>query len=407
MPARRACANAVSAYESCSVVCASLSSAKTHPNARACRASVKSRSWRAGSPSISIATPRCAAASNTSVPVRDHPGPRSGDPAARVRENSNRRVLKRGEHAIRLIVVLPQLGVRRRQHDVEGGRLVVGEIELTRGVDVRFDTLQQAESTAVPCVDSVDGLTLRRGLLHRHTAGDLQSVRMVGHRRVLIASVIRRRRRSPRPSESRRSIRSAFADHRGTGQRVGPPKAGSRRDAPDLRAAQKVPPKLPSSLDICATVALFDRLFDGRRCTGVQNLADHARRPWSDARNSRQGAVGSEQVGQRPVQREDGSGCTLVAEHLLLRRLRERQIAKISAHHGVYVRIRSRLLHCRSPDLLFSVPSRRAAHGPASIPATIAVAGTPRARPSRQSPEIRSASSGTIRTRIGPTSDSR
>jgi serine beta-lactamase-like protein LACTB, mitochondrial len=50
--------------------------------------------------------------------------------------------------------------------------------------------------------------------------------------------------------------------------------------------------------------------------------------------------------------------------------------------------------------------SQHAAHAQVSIPVTNAVGGTPRARPSRQSPEIRSASSGTIRTRIGPTSGS-
>ena len=106
------------------------------------------------------------------VPVRHHARPRSGHPAARVRENPNRRVLKSGEHAIRLIVVLPQLGVRRREHDIEGGRLVVGEIEVTRRVDVRLDPLQQPESAAVACVDAVDRQPLRRGFGHRHAAGD-------------------------------------------------------------------------------------------------------------------------------------------------------------------------------------------------------------------------------------------
>ena len=40
IPARRACASAVSAYESCAVVCASLSSANTHPVSRARDANV-------------------------------------------------------------------------------------------------------------------------------------------------------------------------------------------------------------------------------------------------------------------------------------------------------------------------------------------------------------------------------
>ena len=74
-------------------------------------------------------------------PVRNDAGPRSRDAAARVRKNPNRRVPKSGKHAIGLIVGLPQLGVRRRKHDVEGSRLVVSEIEVTHRVDVRLDAL--------------------------------------------------------------------------------------------------------------------------------------------------------------------------------------------------------------------------------------------------------------------------
>ncbi len=285
------------------------------------------------------------------IPVRDHARPRAGDPAARMRENPNRRVLKRGEHAIRLIVVLPQLGVRRRQHDVEGGRLVVGEIEVPRRVDVRLDPLQQPESAAVACVDPVDSHPLRRGFRHRHATGDSEPVRMVGHRGVLIASL----HAGVGNLFDRRSTIAPFGVHLQITAVLlngGAIEGGIREHPPDLRAAQKVPPKLPSSLDIGATLAPFDGLFDGRRGAGLEDLADHARRTWSDARNARQVAVGSEQVGQRPVQREDRVGRALVAEHLLLRRLRERQIAKVPAHHGVHVRICSRRLHRHGPTLV-------------------------------------------------------
>jgi hypothetical protein len=44
-------------------------------------------------------------------------------------------------------------------------------------------------------------------------------------------------------------------------------------------------------------------------------------------------------------ERENRAGGSLVAEHLLLRRLRERQIAKVPADNGVHVRVCSRLLH--------------------------------------------------------------
>ena len=110
------------------------------------------------------------------VPVCNDARPRSGNPAARMRENPNRLVLKSGEHAIRLIVVLPQLGVWRRQHHVEGRRLIVGEIEMARRVDVRLNPLQQSESAAVACVDAVDSEPLRRGFGHRHAAGDSEAV---------------------------------------------------------------------------------------------------------------------------------------------------------------------------------------------------------------------------------------
>ena len=79
--------------------------------------------------------------------------------------------------------------MRRGQDDVEGGRLVVGEIQLASGIDVRFNALQQPELIAAPGVDVVDGLPLLDGFGHRHPAGDLQSVRVIGDRRVLIATL--------------------------------------------------------------------------------------------------------------------------------------------------------------------------------------------------------------------------
>ena len=197
----------------------------------------------------------------------------------------------------------------------------------------------------------VNSQTLRRGFGHRHATGDLEPVRMVGHRRVLIASLnagvgnLLDRRRTIAPFGVHLQITAVLLNG-------GAIEGGIREHPPDLRAAQKVSPKLPSSLDIGATLAPFDGLFDGRRCAGLEDLAYHARRTRSDARNSRQGAVGSEQVGQGPVQREDRGGRPLVAEHLLLRRLRERQIAKVPAHNGVHVRICSRLLHRHRQSLV-------------------------------------------------------
>ena len=186
----------------------------------------------------------------------------------------------------------------------------------------------------------LNGQTLRRGLRHRHAAGDLQSVRVVGHRRVLIASFkagvgnLLDRRRAITPFGVHLQITAVLVDG-------GASEGGIRQDPPHLRAAQEVPTQVTPPLNIGAPLALLDGLFDGRRSAGLENLADHARRPRPDAWNARQRTVGTSQVGEWRVQRENGVGRALVAEHLLLRRLRERQIAKIpptTAFTSAYVR---------------------------------------------------------------------
>ena len=53
--------------------------------------------------------------------------------------------------------------------------------------------------------------------------------------------------------------------------------------------------------------------------------------------NPRQSAVRPDQIRQRQVERENCGGGPLVAEHLLLRRLRQRQIAQISADNRIDV----------------------------------------------------------------------
>ena len=68
---------------------------------------------------------------------------------------------------------------------------------------------------------------------------------------------------------------------RGTGERR------IRENAADFRAAQKVPPKLSSPLDVCAAVALVDRAFDGRRFAGLENLADDPCRAGPNTRDPR------------------------------------------------------------------------------------------------------------------------
>ena len=81
-------------------------------------------------------------------------------------------------------------------------------------------------------------------------------------------------------------------------------------------------------------------------------------------RNPRQRAIRADQIGQRHVEREDRRRGPLVTEHLLLRRLCERQIAQISADDGVDVCVDSGSLH-RHPTHLSALVMRAAAgvHG--------------------------------------------
>ena len=58
---------------------------------------------------------------------------------------------------------------------------------------------------------------------------------------------------------------------------------GIREDTPHFRAAEELPAKLTPPLNVGATLAPFDGLFDGRRSAGLQDLADHARRSRPDA----------------------------------------------------------------------------------------------------------------------------
>jgi hypothetical protein len=46
--------------------------------------------------------------------------------------------------------------------------------------------------------------------------------------------------------------------------KTGACECGIREHAADLGAAEKVPPQLPSPVDLGAAFAAFDRLFDGR-----------------------------------------------------------------------------------------------------------------------------------------------
>ena len=119
---------------------------------------------------------------------------------------------------------------------------------------------------------------------------------MIGDRRVLIATLkagvgdLLHRRVAVAPFGVHLQVAAVLLKRR-TRER------GIREHAPDFGAAEKVPPKLASPLDVCAAVAPFDRVFDGRRLAGLQNLADDSRRAGPDTGDPRQRAVRADQIG--------------------------------------------------------------------------------------------------------------
>ena len=176
-----ACASAVSAYSSCSVLCASLSSANRQP-ARAPGARPMSMSCRAGSPSSSMATLRFAAARNTAGPVGDDAAARAVHPAARVPEDVHAGRVDEPEEARRLILGDAQLCVRRRDDEVETREVGRLEVERAVGADVGLDALEHVKTALEPPSDRVDLLVLARHRFDRHAARRREPVRVIGDR---------------------------------------------------------------------------------------------------------------------------------------------------------------------------------------------------------------------------------
>jgi len=76
------------------------------------------------------------------VPVRDYTGTRFSDPTARMSKDSNGGVCDRDTHSLGLILALSELRMWRRQNQIESSRLIIGKVESSGCVDVRFDPLQ-------------------------------------------------------------------------------------------------------------------------------------------------------------------------------------------------------------------------------------------------------------------------
>src|SRR4030095_4746534 len=121
---------------------------------------------------------------------------------------------------------------------------------------------------------------------------------MIGDRRVSIAALKTRignlldRRIAVAPFRVHLQIAAVLLE-RGAGER------GIQQNAADLRAAQKVPPKLTSSLNIRPPIAARDRAVNRWRLASVQDLADDSCGTGSNAGDFRQGAGGADKIGQR------------------------------------------------------------------------------------------------------------
>jgi hypothetical protein len=99
--------------------------------------------------------------------------------------------------------------------------------------------------------------------------------------------------------------------------------------------AEEMRPQNASPLDVISSSTRGDSTFHCWRGTSIENLDDDAQRTRADARDFRQGSIGSTQRGELLFERQDGRCGSLVAEGLLRRRLNKRQVAKQAANHGV------------------------------------------------------------------------
>ena len=119
---------------------------------------------------------------------------------------------------------------------------------------------------------------------------------------------------------------------------TGPSSAGSPRDTRSTSARlRKWRRSWPSPLDVGAAAARVRppvRRSATRRSSRTSSMTRVEPGPMPEILGN---APSGYQIGQRHVEPEDGRGGALVTEHLLRRRLGERQIAQISAHDGVDV----------------------------------------------------------------------
>jgi len=100
-------------------------------------------------------------------------------PAAGMPEDRNARDPDGVEHPGRLILGLAKHGVRRRDDELELCALLRLQIETPVNEDVRLDPFEDAKASPVFRIHPVDFDPLFRRLLHRNTARDGQTVRVI------------------------------------------------------------------------------------------------------------------------------------------------------------------------------------------------------------------------------------
>src|SRR4051812_33547212 len=176
-------------------------------------------------------------------------------------------------------------------------------------------------------VERVDLFVLFAQLRHRHSAGDLQAVGMIGHRTELVSEADSRaddvgeRLAAVAPGGVHLQVAAVVLDSRPLQRRV-----GQRRE--HLRTTEEVVAQPAPALDVCRLAAFGDGPFDRRRGARLEHLLDDARRRRADIRNFLQRAVRLEQRLNRLLEGEDGRCGAFIAPHALLRLLNRGEIAQ-------------------------------------------------------------------------------
>ena len=145
------------------------------PSSRARVASSTFRSCRGTVASSSSALPRPRGLGEHAAPVGDEADPPAVHPGLRVREHVQPRLPEGGEVALGLVVLRPQLGVERAEHQVEARERLVVHVDRAVGEQIDLHRAEHAERVALllePAVHRVDHAALLRELVGRHAVRD-------------------------------------------------------------------------------------------------------------------------------------------------------------------------------------------------------------------------------------------